>query len=220
MAATSFKETTMNGNHLFARAAIAVALVVTLPAYAQVLGGGMRGGLTNMQGATFGGGFGTVHGAAGGKADASVHSRADRIAEAAPHEAKRDAGHAVADASIAGRRTAGAAESAASKTSNTARGTAGAAAGSAPAISTTGAAQGEAQSRNLDAAGSGRSALSLSGKPNTSAPPRSSSKGDSGSPAPKATATRPSHGGDTPRGATEGKADASASAAVNASATG
>ena len=45
------EETTMKTNHLLASAAISAMLVVTLPAHAQILGGGMHGGVGGMQSA-------------------------------------------------------------------------------------------------------------------------------------------------------------------------
>jgi len=66
----------MRTKHIFASAAIAAVLVANVPAEAQLLGGGARGGVTGMQGATFGGGFGPLHGAMSEQASASTAGRA------------------------------------------------------------------------------------------------------------------------------------------------
>ena len=62
----------MNRNHLFATAAITALLAGTLPAQAQMLGGGIRGGVSGMQAATFGGGFATMHSAGTRQTDISA----------------------------------------------------------------------------------------------------------------------------------------------------
>ena len=91
----------MKTNHLFASAAYAAALVVALPAHAQILGGGMHGGVSGMQTATFGGGFGTPRSAVSGQTDLSASARArgrvdglgrlDRTAQSGTQQAARDA---------------------------------------------------------------------------------------------------------------------------------
>jgi hypothetical protein len=240
----------MKTNHLFASAAYAAVLVAALPAHAQILGGGMHGGVTGMQAATFGGGFGAVGRSASGRTDLSASGRADgrvdgvgrvdRTAKEGTQEAARDAGHAKADAAVAGRQTVGAGEFEASKAGNAALGTTRAAAGSTAATSVTAAGQGEAQARNVDAVGAlggGLSATEVPGaklgagnpkpsagqpaattKPDSLGTPRhSSASGDSVSSAPS---TKTSNGDETRRSAgSQGEADANASASVNASAT-
>ncbi|GAC1697389.1 MAG: hypothetical protein PVS2B3_08830 [Steroidobacteraceae bacterium] len=240
MAATSFKETTVNRNQLFSRAVIAAALVVTLPAHAQLLGGGMHGGLTSMQGATVGGGFGTVHGTGGGDAEFSANNRAERIAGAGARDANRAAGHAATDASMSGQRATGAAQTAASRARDGAQGTAGTAEGSVSAIGAAGVTQSESQSRTLDVAGSGASALSFRGTPAAKPEAGDASKPSTAKPqatrpngagAPRHPDTQPRHGGDTPRGGTthggttqsgttQSDTNAGASASASASATG
>ena len=237
----------MKRNHLFASAAIGVVLVVTLPAHAQVLGGGMRGGVSGMQAARFGGGFGTVHSAATSQTDLSASGRSgarvdglgrlDRTAKTGMQEAGRDAGRAKADALVAGRSAAGAGESEASRASAAALGTTRAAAGSTAATSVTAAGQGEAQVRSVEAAGgiagglsgtevSGTKAATGTSKPSpgepmkpdrAGSPPHSSAKYDKGSPAPKSEGG--SHSGETARSTgSQGEIDANASAAADASA--
>ena len=58
----------MKINHLFASAAIAVLMTVAVPAQAQLLGGGMRGGAGGALGGTVGGGLGAMPGGMGGSA--------------------------------------------------------------------------------------------------------------------------------------------------------
>jgi hypothetical protein len=103
----------MRTNHLFASAAIAAVLVATAPAQAQRLGGGVHGGLSARQGATFAEGFGRVHGGAGGEASASATGRAgvrtqqtDRVgtaAKAGAHDSVRGAQTVKGDAQATGR---------------------------------------------------------------------------------------------------------------------
>lgn len=103
----------MRTNHLFASAAIAAVLVATAPAQAQRLGGGVHGGLSARQGATFAEGFGRVHGGAGGEASASATGRAgvhtqqtDRVgtaAKAGAHDFVRGAQTVKGNAEATGR---------------------------------------------------------------------------------------------------------------------
>jgi hypothetical protein len=160
----------MKANHLFASAAIGAVLVVTLPVHAQILGGGMRGGVSSMQSAGLGGGLGPMHSAATSQTDLSATARAgarvdglgrvDRTAKAGTQEAGRDAGRAKADAAVAARGAVGASESAASKTSDTAFGATRAAAGATAATSATAAGQSEARVRSVDSAGAVAGGLS------------------------------------------------------------
>ncbi len=153
----------MNRNHLFATAAITALLAGTLPAQAQMLGGGIRGGVSGMQAATFGGGFATMHSAGTRQTDISASARARarvdgpgrvvQTAKTGTQGAARAANAAKADTAVAGRETVGAGEFEASKASDAALGTTRAAAGSTGGISATAAGQGQAQVRNADATG-------------------------------------------------------------------
>jgi hypothetical protein len=150
----------MKRNHLFASAAIGAVLAVTLPAQAQILGGGMHGGVSGMQTATFGGGFGTLHSAASTQTDPSASARArgrvdglgrlDRTAKTGTQQAARDAERAKGDAVVAGRGAVSAGEFEATKASDAALGTSRAAVDST-APSVTSAGQGETQVRYVDA---------------------------------------------------------------------
>ena len=153
----------MNRNHLFATAAITALLAGTLPAQAQMLGGGVRGGASGMQPAAFGGGFATMHSAGTRQTDLSASGRAgarvdglghvDRTAKTETQGAGRAADAAKSDTAVAGRKTVGAGEFEASKASDVALGTTRAAAGSTAGIGATAAGQGQAQVRNADATG-------------------------------------------------------------------
>jgi hypothetical protein len=219
----------MKRNHLFASAAIGAVLVATLPAQAQILGGGMHGGVSGMQTATFGGGFGTPRSAVSGQTDLSASARArgrvdglgrlDRTAQSGTQQAARDAGRAKADAAVAGRGAVSAGEFEATKASDAALGTTRAAAGSTAAASLTAAGQGQAQVRNVDAPGAvagGLSTTEASGtkteaanskpsagqpvKPDSAgSPPHSSATRDRGSPAPDSKSESGSHSGETAR---------------------
>src|SRR5580692_8712510 len=183
----------MKTNHLFASAAYAAALVVALPAHAQILGGGMHGGVTGMQAATVGGGFGAVGRSASdrtplsapGPVDGRVDGlgRVDRSAKAGTQQATRDAGHAKADAAVAGHQAVDAGEFEASKGSNAALSKTRAAAGSTAATSVTAAGQGEAQARNADAVGALDGGLSPGAKPGADNPEPSTGR--------RATTTKP-----------------------------
>lgn len=104
----------MKINHLFASAAIAVVFVATAPAHAQLLGGGLRGGVSGMQSATFGGGFGPTRGAFNdqGAASASGHAgartnatdRASKAAKSGANKGMQAGERAKMDAVTAGRR--------------------------------------------------------------------------------------------------------------------
>jgi hypothetical protein len=152
----------MNRNHLFATAAITALLAGTLPAQAQMLGGGVRGGVSGMQPAAFGGGFATTHAgtrqtdlSASGRAGARVDGpgRVVQTAKTGTQGAARAADAAKADTAAAGRETVGAGEFEASTASDAALGTTRAAAGSTAGISATAPGQGQAQVRNADATG-------------------------------------------------------------------
>jgi hypothetical protein len=224
----------MKRNHLFASAAIGAVLTVTLPAQAQIRGGGVHGGVSAMQTSTFHGGLGPMHSAASNQADLSASGRAgarvdglrvDRTANAGAQAAAGDARRAKDNAAIAGRETVGAGETEASKASDAALGTTRAAASSTVAASVAAAGQAKTQVRNVDTVGAVAGGLSASaGKSVTttkpegaSRPPHSSGTSGRGSPAPKSEGA--SNGGDTPRGAGThgGETDAEASASVNAS---
>jgi hypothetical protein len=219
----------MRTNHLLASAAFAAVLVVTVPAHAQLLGGGMHGGVTSMQAATFGSGIGTRGAAASGQTDASdsaraggrVHgvARGDRTAKAAAQATGRDVRGAKTDAAVAGRQSVA--------TGNAAMGTTRAAAGTAAATSASAAGQGEAQARHVDTAGAVAGGLSVteeprkakadSSKPSTNQPARTSKPDSPSTPRHSPPA---GNGGETPRSAgPRGEANADASASVSASAT-
>src|SRR6202008_448876 len=70
------EETTMKRNHLFASAAIGAVLAATLPVHAQMLGGGVHGGVSSTQSARFGGGFRPTHSAVSNQTDLSAAARA------------------------------------------------------------------------------------------------------------------------------------------------
>jgi hypothetical protein len=225
----------MKRNHLFASAAIGAVLTVTLPAQAQIRGGGVHGAVSAMQTSTFHGGLGPMHSAASNQADLSASGRAgarvdglrrvDRTANAGAQAAAGDARRAKDNAAIAGRETVGAGETEASKASNAALVTTRAAASSTAAASVAAAGQGKTQVRNVDTVGAVAGGLSASaGKSVTttkpegaSRPPHSSGTSGRGSPASKSEGAN--NGGDTPRGAGThgGETDADASASVNAS---
>jgi len=235
----------MKRNQLFASAAIGAVLVVTLPAHAQTLGGGMHGGVSSMQSERFGGAFGPMRSAATSQTDLSASPRAgarvdglgrvDRTAKTGTQEAGTDAGRAKTDAVLAGPGAVGAGESAASKASDPARGATRAAAGATAATSATAAGQGEPQVRSVDAAGAVAGGLSTTGGSGTKAA-TGASKPSPGEPVKPDTTDRPSHssatpapqpkreggssGGETaPSAGARGETDANASASVNASAT-
>ena len=219
----------MKRNHLFASAAIGAVLAGTLPAQAQILGGGMRGGVSGMQTSTFGGGFGALHSAASGQTDLSASARArgrvdglgrlDRTAKTRTQETGRDTGRAKADAALAGRGAVSAGEFEATKASDAALGTTRAAAGSTAAASVAAAGQGERQVRNVDAPGAVAGGLSTTeasgtkteagnskpsvGQPvkpdNAGGPPHSTAAHDRGSPAPESKSEGGSHSRETAR---------------------
>jgi hypothetical protein len=150
----------MKRNHLFASAAIGAVLAGTLPAQAQILGGGTHGGVSGMQTATFGGGFGAPHSAARSQTDFSASARArgqvdglgrlDRTAKTGTQQAAHDAERAKGNAVVAGRGAVSAGEFEATKASDAALGTSRAAVDST-APSVTSAGQGETQVRYVDA---------------------------------------------------------------------
>jgi len=216
----------MNRNHLFASAAIGAVLAVTQPVHAQTLGS-LHGAVSGMQAARFGGGFGTVHSAATSQAalSASAHagarvdglSRVERTANTATQEAGREAGHAKADAVVAGRGALDAGELEASKANDVALGTTRAAASSSSATSVTAARQGETQVRSVGGAGvaAGRLSTTEPVKPDKAGSrPRASV-----APAPQPKRDGASNLAETARSvASHGEIDANAAAAVNASA--
>jgi hypothetical protein len=219
----------MKRNHLFASAAIGAVLAATLPAQAQILGGGTRGGVSGMQTATFGGGFGAPHGAARSQTDLSASGRArgqvdglgrlDRTAKTGTQQAARDAGRAKADTAVAGRGAVSAGKVEATKASDAALGTTRAAAGSTAAASATAAGQGETPVRKVDALGAVAGGLSTAeesgmkpeaansrpsaGQPvktdSAGSPPQPSAAHDRGSPAPESKSEAGSHSGETAR---------------------
>jgi hypothetical protein len=219
----------MKRNHLFASAAIGAVLAVTLPAQAQILGGGMHGGVSGMQTATFGGGFGTLHSAASTQTDPSASARArgrvdglgrlDRTAKTGTQQAARDAERAKGDAVVAGRGAVSAGEFEATKASDAALGTSRAAVDSTATASLTAAGQGETQVPYVGAPGAvagGLSTTEASGsktevanskpsagqpvKPDSAGrPPHSSAAHDRGSPAPESKREGGSHSGETAR---------------------
>ena len=148
----------MKTKHLFASAAIAMTLMVTLPAQAQILGGGLHGVVSGMPPSALGSGFASFRGvngtdlSASGRAGTRVDGlgRVDRTAMASAQEVGRDARRAQGDAALAGRQAVGAGEAQVSKVSTAAEGTAGAVSQTAAAATVTAAAKGGAQTRNLD----------------------------------------------------------------------
>jgi hypothetical protein len=234
----------MKRNHLFASAALGAVLVATLPVHAQILGGGMHGRVSGMQTARFGGGFGPTHGAVSNQTDLSASARAgarvdglgrvDRTAKTGTQEAGRDGGRAMADAAVAGRGAIGAGESDASKANGVALGATRAAAGSTAATSVTATGQGQAQARNVDAAGatarglsttegSGTKAATGNSKPSAAQPVKPDGAGSpahsSAAPAPQPKSEGGSYGAETPRSTgSQGEIDTNASAAASASA--
>ena len=234
----------MKRNHLFASAAIGAVLVATLPVHAQMLGGGMHGGVSSTQSARFGGGFGPMRSAATSRSDPSASARAgrrvddlgrvERPAKTGTQEADRDAGRAKADAAVAGRGAMGAGESDASKANGFALGATRAAARSTATTSGTAAGQGQAQIRNVDAAGAAAGGLSTTEGSGTKAA-TDNSKRSAGQPAKPDGAGSPPHSSATPapqpksesgsKGAetapstgSQGEIDTNASATVSASA--
>jgi hypothetical protein len=229
----------MKTNHLLASVAFTAVLIVTLPAHAQLLGGGMHGGVTSMQAATFGGGIGTPGSAASGRTDASDSARAggrvpgvgrvDRTARAAEQESGHDVRGTKTDAAVADRRSVA--------TGDAAVGTTRAAAGTAAATGVSAAGQGEAQARNVDAAGAAAGGLAVteeprtkakadSSKPSTSQPARTSKPDSPRTPRHSSpTGNEPTgNDGKTPRsagphGGTNADVSADASASASASAT-
>jgi hypothetical protein len=234
----------MKRNHLFASAAIGAVLVVTLPVHAQILGGGMHGGVSSMQSARFDGGFGPTHSAVSSQTDLSGSARAgaradrlgrvDRTAKTGTQEAGRDAGRAKADAVVADRGAVGASESAMSKASDTAFGQTRAAAGATAATNGTAAGPSEAQARSVDAAGavagglsttegSGTKAATRTSKPSPGEPVKPDRAGrpphSSATSAPQPKSEGGSNGAETGRSTgSQGGIDTTASAAVRASA--
>jgi hypothetical protein len=237
----------MKRNHLFASAAIGAVLAVTLPAQAQIRGGGVHGGISGMQTSTFGGGFGGLHSAARSQTDLTASARArgrvdglgrlDRTAKTGTQQAARDAGRAKADAAVAGRGAVRVGEVEATKASDAALGTTRAGTGSAASV--TAAGRDERQVRKVDApsaVGGGLSTTEAAGtkteagnskpsaaqpvKPDSAGnPPHPSAAHDRGSPAPESKSEGGRHSGETARSSgSHGAVDANASAAEDASA--
>jgi hypothetical protein len=217
----------MKANHLFASAAIGAVLVVTLPVHAQILGGGMRGGVSSMQSAGLGGGLGPMHSAATSQTDLSATARAgarvdglgrvDRTAKAGTQEAGRDAGRAKADAAVVGRGAVGVSESAKSRASDTAFGATRAAAGATTATSATAAGQSEARVGSVDTAGAVAGGLSTTEGLGTKAA-TGSAKPSPGDPLKPDTAGRSSHSSATP--APQPKSEGGTNGAETARSTG
>lgn len=163
----------MKTKYLLASAAIAMALMVTLPARAQILGGGLNGAVSGMPPSALGSGFASVRGvngtdlSASGRAGTRVDGlgRVDRTAKAGAQEAVGDARRAQGDAALAGRQSVRAGEVEASKVGTSAQDTAGAATHTATAATVTAAAEGGAQTRNLDTAAGVAGGLSGSKQP-------------------------------------------------------
>lgn len=234
----------MKRNQLFASAAIGAVLVVTLPVHAQMLGGGMHGGVSGMQSARFGSRVEPMHSAVRSQSELSASARSgarvdgvgrvDQTAKTGTQEAGRDAGRAKADAVVAGRGAVGASESAASKASETAFGATRAVAGATAATRVTAAGQSEAQVHSGDSAGavggglsttemSGTKAATGTAKPSAGEPVRPDKAGSrahsSATPAPQPKSEGRSNGAETARGtSSQGEIDTNASAAVSASA--
>jgi hypothetical protein len=230
----------MKRNHLFASAAIGAVLLVTLPVHAQILGGGVRGGVSSTQSARFGGGFGPMHSTVSSQSDLSASGRAgarvdglghvDRTAKTGTQEAGRDAGRARAEAGVAGRGAVRAEESDASKANAAALGATRAATGTTATTSVTASGQGQAQVHNVDTAGavaeglsSGTKAATGNSKPSAGQPVKPDSSGSpphsSATPAPQPKSEAGNNGAETARSTgSHGEIDANASAAVTASA--
>jgi hypothetical protein len=232
----------MKRNHLFASAAIGAVLAATLPVHAQMLGGGVHGGVSSTQSARLGGGFRPTHSAVSNQTDLSAAARAgarvdefgrvDRTAQTGTRDAGRHAGRAMADAAVAGRGAIGAGESDASKANGVALGATRAAAGSTATTSVTATGQGQAQARNVDAAGataSGLSAAEGSGtkaatgnsKPSAGQPMKPDGAGSPGhsSAAPAPQPKSGSNGAEIARSTgSQGEIDTNASGALSASA--
>jgi len=117
--------------NLFASVAIAAVMAVTAPAHAQILGGGLRGSVSGMQGATFGDGFGNMRafardqavvsasGHVGGRVDAM--ERVGKTARIGTRDAVRSAETTKADAQATGHGAVEFAASEATKAGNKAR---------------------------------------------------------------------------------------------------
>lgn len=199
----------MKTKHLFASAGIATALMVTLPAQAQILGGGLNGAVGGMPPSAVGGGFATLRGvngtdlSASGQAGTRVDGlgRVDRTAMAGAREAGRDVGRAKADSALAGRQAVGAGKAEVSKVTQT-----------AAAATVTAAAEGGAQTRNLDTTAGLAGGLSGTKLPATT-PHTGGSKSELEKPV---TTTKPETSHNIPPAS---ETDAKASALVDASAT-
>lgn len=106
----------MKTKYLFASSAIAAVFVAMAPAHAQILGGGLRGGVTGMQSATFGDGFGRVRGSVNDQTAASVSGharapthaidRASQVAKSGASEGMQAGERTKNDAVTEGRRAA------------------------------------------------------------------------------------------------------------------
>jgi hypothetical protein len=228
----------MKTNHLFASAALAVALLGVAPAYSQILGGGAHGGLGgafgagSMGGSLNGAAGGSVHGGASGQFDDL--NRTQRTVDAKREGATRAGTPAVgatehkADAIAAvTRRDARQGEAQARKSGEALTGTAGAAARVA----------GAAQDRDVNAAGALGGAASAGTLGNTGVPASTSGPEHganrvtrSAEPAPRADTKPSGNSGNASRAGTEmtrpsppppgsgASASASADASLSASA--
>lgn len=207
----------MKTNHLFACSAIAAVFVAMAPAHAQLLGGGLRGGVSGMQSATLGGGFAPARGSfndqtaasVSGHASAPTHAidRASKAAKSGANEGRQPGERLKMDAVTTGRRV----EDISASEAATADGVANAAVNRTAASAATGV---------TTATQSETSAGKVSTKPSSTprtAPPASQAAParPSDSPGSRRTETSARDGSET----TGTTTDASASASMNASAT-
>ena len=204
----------MRTNHLFASAAIAAVLVATGPAQAQRLGGGVHGGLSARQGATFAEGFGRVHGGVSGQASSSATGRAgvrpqqmERVGMAAQtgaHDSVRGAQTIKGDAEATGRGALRAGVSGAAKADSDAKATTAATAQSVGQANLAAAGESGMQAGKLSSGTKSAGAVSGRGAQNAQGAASTGGK-------PASTQTYP------PKGAAT--TDASASASVQSSAS-
>lgn len=159
----------MKTHHFIVSTAVTLALLVTMPAHAQILGG-MHGGVGGMASGAFGGGLGNIgripspqpDATASGRADGSVNGlgHLDKAAGATTQATKNSATRAKDAVSQAGSKAAGAKELAQSKAQDAASGAAAEVSRSAAATTASGAGDGEAQLGNTGASGSLQGMLS------------------------------------------------------------
>jgi len=159
----------MKRNHLIASTAVTLALLVTVPTNAQVLGG-LHGGVGGAANGAFGGGFGTIGRlpnpqpavTASGRADVSANGlgHLDKATGTAMHATKNSLTSAKDGVSQAGSKTAGTKELVQSKAQDAAAGAAAEVGRAATATTVTGAGNGEAELSKAGASGSLQGALS------------------------------------------------------------